>query len=119
MIIWCFQGLGIEDPSEQWMIMRRREVFRTNPEPFFLRPATRSVTIISKLFREAVRDAKLDMRLHFHSLRHSFCSNLASRGVSLFQIATLAGHANTKTTEGYSHLQPVTMHSIVDMLASN
>ncbi len=47
---------------------------------------------ITKLFREAVRDAKLDHRLHFHSLRHSFCSNLAAQGVSLYQIGALAGH---------------------------
>jgi site-specific recombinase XerD len=36
-----------------------------------------------------------------HSLRHSFCKNLANAGVSLEKIAALAGHESLETTRRY------------------
>lgn len=36
-----------------------------------------------------------------HSLRHSFCKNLANAGVSLEKIAVLAGHESLETTRRY------------------
>jgi integrase len=40
----------------------------------------------------------------FHSLRHSFASTLAQRGVDLFVIQRLLGHASPIMTQRYSHL---------------
>ena len=34
----------------------------------------------SKRFKRACRAADMDKAIHFHSLRHSFASNLAQRG---------------------------------------
>ena len=44
---------------------------------------------ISKKFKKAVRAAGLNDNYHFHSLRHSFASILAQRGVSLYTIKEL------------------------------
>jgi len=41
-----------------------------------------------------------------HTLRHTFCSTLASRGVPARSIQALAGHSSIRTTERYLHLAP-------------
>jgi integrase/recombinase XerD len=44
-------------------------------------------------------------KIHFHSLRHSFASNLAQRGINLYVIQKLLGHSKITTTQIYSHLR--------------
>lgn len=58
----------------------------------------------SQVFKKACKAAEMDSRIHFHSLRHSFASNLAQKGVSLYIIKELLGHSSIQTTEIYSHL---------------
>lgn len=41
-----------------------------------------------------------------HTLRHTFGSHLAQKGVSLTQIRDWMGHSTTRMTEVYSHLMP-------------
>ncbi len=59
---------------------------------------------ISKIFKLACKAANLDNAIHFHSLRHSFASNLVQKGVPLYTIKELLGHSSISTTEIYSHL---------------
>jgi integrase/recombinase XerC len=59
---------------------------------------------ISKRFKRACKAAGIDKAIHFHSLRHSFASNLAQKGISLYTIKELLGHSSISTTEIYSHL---------------
>ena len=58
----------------------------------------------AKRFKSACRKAEIDKAIHFHSLRHSFASNLVQQGVSLYKIKELLGHSSITTTEIYSHL---------------
>ena len=60
---------------------------------------------ISKKFKQGVRLAELDDRIHYHTLRHSFASNLVQKGVSLYVVKELLGHENITTTQIYSHVQ--------------
>ena len=60
---------------------------------------------VSKRFKRCVRILNLDERIHLHSLRHSFASNLAQRGVNLYVIQKLLGHSKITTTQIYSHLR--------------
>ncbi|MBE0645679.1 MAG: site-specific integrase [Bacteroidetes bacterium] len=71
---------------------------------------------LSHVFKKMVRRFDLREEFHFHSLRHTFASWLVQDGVSLYQVGRLLGHSDTKTTEIYAHLQPETMHDIVDRL---
>lgn len=41
---------------------------------------------------------------HFHSLRHTFATNLAKAGVSQLKIGELLGHSETSVTDDYTHL---------------
>jgi site-specific recombinase XerD len=59
---------------------------------------------LSKEFKRACNIAGIDDSIHYHSLRHSFASNLVQRGVSLYVIKELLGHTSITTTEIYSHL---------------
>lgn len=58
----------------------------------------------TKRFKRACNKAGIDKGIHFHSLRHSFASNLVQKGVSLYKIKELLGHSSITTTEIYSHL---------------
>lgn len=58
---------------------------------------------VSSKFKEAARAAGMDASIHFHTLRHSFASNLANEGVPIIAIKELMGHSDIATTQIYSH----------------
>ncbi len=56
---------------------------------------------ISQKFKKYLRSAHFPEKFHFHCLRHTFLSMLARRGVSIYHLKQIAGHADIKTTEIY------------------
>ena len=70
----------------------------------------------SRRFKRACKAAGMDKSIHFHSLRHSFASNLAQQGVSLYVIKELLGHSSVSTTEIYSHLNIETLKEAISVL---
>lgn len=70
----------------------------------------------SKCFKDACRALGIDEGIHFHSLRHSFASNLVQKGVSLYLVKELLGHSSISTTEIYSHLNVESLREAVDRL---
>jgi len=58
---------------------------------------------VSRYFKKSVRKAGLGEQIHFHSLRHSFASNLALQNVPIIVIKELLGHSSIVTTQIYSH----------------
>ncbi len=72
---------------------------------------------VTKKFKRLIKKSKLNPTLHFHSLRHSFCSNLVKNGVSLYQVQKLAGHQKASVTQIYSHLLAQEMHSVVNVIS--
>lgn len=71
---------------------------------------------VSKQFKKALRAAKLNEDIHFHTLRHSFASNLVQRGVNLYVVKELLGHEDIKTTQVYSHLTQNSLSNAVCLL---
>jgi integrase len=58
-----------------------------------------------KWFETVLRDAKVD-DFHWHDARHTFCSRLVMKGVSLRAVMELAGHSSIVVTTRYAHLAP-------------
>jgi len=71
---------------------------------------------ISKQFKKIIRKSNLSNKIHFHTLRHSFASVLAQKGVSLYIIKELLGHEDLATTQIYSHLQQQNLRDAVNLL---
>jgi site-specific recombinase XerD len=51
-----------------------------------------------------------------YTLRHSFISRLVQAGISLPEVAALAGHRNITMTLRYAHLAPQHLRRSIDML---
>ena len=71
---------------------------------------------ISKKFKKSLLQAGLSNELHFHSLRHSFASNLVQKGISLYVVKELLGHESINTTQIYSHLQNESLVNAISVL---
>ena len=52
----------------------------------------------------------------WHTLRHTFASHLAMRGVPLVAIQQLLGHSTIEMTMRYAHLSPLVHRQAVDLL---
>ncbi len=68
-------------------------------------------------FEKAVKQSGLaESGVTFHTLRHTFASDLTMKGNSEKTVAELLGHASTRMTARYSHLSPGSKLAAVEML---
>lgn len=68
--------------------------------------------IFSRNFARLIRQAGIK-RGSLHSLRHSFASHLAMKGVDLNKIREMMGHSSIVTTQIYAHLLPSSLPEAV------
>lgn len=96
----------------------RKKVFQMNKAYLFCKNDGKRFTgdYISKRFKLACKAAGVDQSIHFHSLRHSFASNLVQKGVPLYTIKELLGHSSISTTEIYSHLNMDSLREAIKKL---
>lgn len=67
---------------------------------------------------KAAKLANLHQRgFGFHTLRHTYASHLARKGVSLFLIQKWLGHVDIRITQRYAHLAPDTGHVEAQVLS--
>ncbi|MBK8943787.1 MAG: site-specific integrase [Ignavibacteriae bacterium] len=71
---------------------------------------------ITKKFKKHIRRININQSLNFHSLRHTFASRLVQKGVSIYHVSKLLGHASVTTTSIYAHLQTDDLRDSVKLL---
>ena len=57
--------------------------------------------------------------LHFHDLRHTFCSNLMLAGANMKDIKDMIGHSEIKMTDRYTHLTDARKVALQEKLADH
>lgn len=70
---------------------------------------------VKKAWAEVIKTANVP-GLRWHDLRHDFASQLVMRGVPLFTVQKLLGHANSRMTQRYAKLAPSTLADAVNLL---
>jgi integrase len=55
--------------------------------------------------------------LHFHDLRHTFCSNLMLAGANIKDVKDMIGHSEIKMTDRYTHLTDARKVALQEKLA--
>ena len=90
-------------------------VFRNQQDKAPNRPDTTFKRVVDSLgLNEGIVDRR--QRVVFHTLRHTFASWLAIRGVPLIAIRDLLGHSTIAMTERYAHLMPNQGRAAIDLL---
>jgi integrase len=70
---------------------------------------------VKKAWAQIVQTAGIP-GLRWHDLRHDFASKLVMRGVPLYTVQKLMGHANSRMTQRYAKLAPDTLAQAVAVL---
>jgi len=82
----------------------------------------RQLTSLKKSYYKVIEDAGIervndDVNLNWHSLRHTFGTQLGLKGVDVTTLKKLMGHADLKTTQRYLHTDQTRMREAVEALA--
>jgi integrase len=87
---------------QKWM--RHRKRLRDDASGYvFCRLKGERLLNFSGAWRETCRIAGIK-NLHFHDLRHTFCSNLLLSGAGLKDVKEMIGHSDISMTDRYAHL---------------
>jgi site-specific recombinase XerD len=84
----------------------------------YIVPQTLNINTLSHYLSDIFQQAKIK-DASFHTLRHTFASNLIIAGVNLFTVSKLLGHSDIKTTMIYAHLSKDHLKNSVDILNYN
>jgi len=74
-------------------------------------------TNVRKSFDTALRSCGIiGDNIKFHSLRHTFCSQLVMAGIDIKTVQELVGHKTPEMTHKYAHLSPSHKRAAIELL---
>ena len=97
-------------------ILEKRYKNKTSSSVFTYEGNPLSQDYLSHKFAGYVKKSELNKKLNFHSLRHTFASWLVQKGVSIYEVSKLLGHADITTTQIYAHLRSDDLRDAVERL---
>ncbi len=89
--------------KHQQGMRHRKKIDDVNSDLVFCRLNGSPIKRFDKSWRETRKIAGFH-DLHFHDLRHTFCSNLLLSGADLKDVKEMIGHKDLSMTDRYSHL---------------
>jgi len=94
----------------------RASFLRTTTDTLFLTPRGKAMTRQGfwKLISRYAVVAGIRKRISPHKLRHSFATHLVERGAELRAVQAMLGHADSGTTESYTHLSRGHLRNVYD-----
>jgi integrase len=101
------------DALSKWKLQRSA---RGNDDLVFPNPQTgKRMQQINKSWAALMKRAGIES-FRFHDTRHDYASLLVMRGVDLFAVKELLGHADIKMTQRYAHLAPDKLAAAVETI---
>lgn len=92
------------DLKEHQMLMRKRKKIDPNGSDLvFCHLDGSPIKCFNRAWWAALEKAGIE-NLHFHDLRHCFCSNLILSGAGLKEVKEMIGHSDIAMTDRYAHL---------------
>jgi site-specific recombinase XerD len=110
-------GKNREIPMSETCHKILTELAKTKKNEYVFQATKRegNLTDPRKWFVNVLTEAKVT-NLHWHDLRHTFCSRLVMRGVDILTVSKLAGHGDVSVTQRYAHLSPEHLAGAVNVL---
>ena len=98
------EGKGGKDGITRLPPMFRKEMLELMPLKKIVKQRA-----LQKAFMKACEESGIILQkptIHFHSLRHGFCTHAVEKGIDITRVQVLARHENIATTNIYTHLNP-------------
>lgn len=98
------EGKGGKDRVSILPQFFREEMFKLMPLIKLLKVRALQKAFMKDCLNSGVLEKKPSV--HFHSLRHGFCTHAIEKEIDITRVQVLAGHSNIATTNIYCHLNP-------------
>ena len=102
--VFVRQGKGSKDGVTRLCPFFREEMFELMPLKKICKQRALQKAFIKACEESGVKERK--PTIHFHSLRHGFCTHAIEKGIDITRVQVLARHENIATTNVYCHLKP-------------
>jgi integrase/recombinase XerD len=103
----------VDQETQGWLRAwseRRASLGKSARDPLFFGLRTRGKALLPRyvhhLVKRLAEAAGIEKKVGPHVLRHTYASNMLSRGLNLREVQQLLGHANVATTQIYTHVNP-------------